>query len=424
MIRRKLITLIGIVVSATAYAQVVWEKCPTNGSSFEPDGGVYVLTNSDMTYAMGAISTNTVTGTAGTSLADTITFNANYTGTFGTIYHENSSEYPYEITITKEDNGYYSLKTEQGYLNFYNADNLTVSTDNYFGVGTELLSTDKYYWSIDNTTSYHRIVSYANDEYLIRYQEGTSDCWFGIYKATYGNTYLFRRYTPTDSIEVTIGNSGFATLYYGDTYLMLPYGVNAYSFKYEDSAFQPARKYTFPDIIPAKTAVVLRATPGTYSFYITDEDGQVSSKNILRGTDVDTQLERYDENDDSCFYMLSLGTDQTVESVGFYWGAEDGGPFVNKAHKAYFKLPKDVFATTSSSSPLLLNDIIDFDAMYEDDDDDLADKGTQDEATGIKEIDTALPRDDDAVYNLCGMRVAIPLSGGIYIRNGKKYIMK
>ena len=45
-------------------------------------------------------------------------------------------------------------------------------------------------------------------------------------------------------------------------------------------------------------------------------------------------------------------------------------------------------------------------------------------ATAIQSINRNAPIDDDAVYDLLGRRVTVPTQPGIYIRNGKKYVIK
>ena len=101
--------------------------------------------------------------------------------------------------------------------------------------------------------------------------------------------------------------------------------------------------------------------------------------------------------DENCvFYRLTMheGTD-----LGFYWGAEEGAPFTNGAHKAFLPLTPD----QAAMSP----------AFYFD--------GT---ATSITSVTTDGMLDLNApMYNLSGQRVDKSFHG-IVIQNGKKVIKK
>ena len=46
------------------------------------------------------------------------------------------------------------------------------------------------------------------------------------------------------------------------------------------------------------------------------------------------------------------------------------------------------------------------------------------EATGIEEVIVPERKANNAIYNLAGQRIATPVSGQIYIKNGRKFIMK
>lgn len=99
------------------------------------------------------------------------------------------------------------------------------------------------------------------------------------------------------------------------------------------------------------------------------------------------------------FYKLTLDADNTPNSVGFYWGGDNGVAFSFKTtHKAYLAISQD-----SNSAGLSSIEI--------------------DDTTGIKVIQSNAEQNDE-VYTLSGVRVKGNLPKGIYIVNGKKQIVK
>ncbi len=189
---------------------------------------------------------------------------------------------------------------------------------------------------------------------------------------------------------VTIGETGYATLYYGTQALTVPTGVEAYTYSnVEDSKLTVSKTYTEGDVIAKGTAVVVKGTAGDYTFGYSTEDGTGDTDNLLKGTD-----EAATTTGGEVYYMLS--TDSEGENVGFYYGATDGAAFTNGAHKAYLPL-------TSAQAGSIRAFILD---------------GGQD-ATAITTATTA--RETGKAYDLQGRRVATPTKG-LYILNGKKII--
>ena len=152
------------------------------------------------------------------------------------------------------------------------------------------------------------------------------------------------------------------------------------------------------DIVPANMGILLKGAPGTYdyepTFYF--EAPYAPGNNLLEGSTENMQLP---ESDD-LYYMLSY--DDNGENIGFYWGANFGRPFLNKAHHAYFALPKSE-AAGAKAFQLGPNPSTGIGTVVEND-------GT-----------TA------TVYTLTGTKVTTPvddLPRGIYIINEKKTLIK
>lgn len=196
---------------------------------------------------------------------------------------------------------------------------------------------------------------------------------------------------PT-SVSVTIGETGYATLYYSSLALTVPAGVKGYTCSLTGGSFKMEEIFTEDKIIPAGTGVLLNGNPGTYTFNVSSEAGTPVDDNWLKGSD-----EKATTKDGERYYMLSLDAKNTAGSVGFYWGAPNGGAFTNGAHKAYLCVKPGVAGAKTCYR---------FDGQTTAIDGTRADKPTA---------------ADGAVYNLAGQRVDRSYKG-VVIKNGKKYI--
>lgn len=196
---------------------------------------------------------------------------------------------------------------------------------------------------------------------------------------------------PT-SVSVTIGETGYATLYYSSLALTVPAGVKGYTCSLAGGSFKMEEVFTEGKIIPAGTGVLLNGNPGTYTFNVSSETGTPVADNWLKGSDEKATTEGGER-----YYMLSLDANSTAGSVGFYWGAPNGGAFTNGAHKAYLCVKPGVAGAKTCYR---------FDGQTTAIDGTRADKPTA---------------ADGAVYNLAGQRVDRSYKG-VVIKNGKKYI--
>ena len=196
---------------------------------------------------------------------------------------------------------------------------------------------------------------------------------------------------PT-SVSVTIGETGYATLYYSSLALTVPAGVKGYTCSLSDGSFKMNEAFAEGQTIPAGTGVLLNGNPGTYTFNISSEAGTPVADNWLKGSDEKATTEGGER-----YYMLSLDANSTAGSVGFYWGAANGGAFTNGAHKAYLCVKSGVAGAKTCYR---------FDGQTTAIDGTRADKPTA---------------ADGAVYNLAGQRVDRSYKG-VVIKNGKKYI--
>ena len=176
-----------------------------------------------------------------------------------------------------------------------------------------------------------------------------------------GESYILRK-----GVLVTIGTTGFGTLYYGDRSLLVPANINVATYTVTGNQLGKSHIYDEATAIPQATGVVLNGEPSVYTFFETDAEGYVDANNMLRGVDEPGVTTTGENNDDNYkFYKL---TTKNGANVGFYYGAADGAPFqMTTAHKAFLAVPKEVaagvkqfllddFTTSIEVSALSLND--------------------------------------------------------------------
>lgn len=144
--------------------------------------------------------------------------------------------------------------------------------------------------------------------------------------------------------------------------------------------------------VPAKTGVLIYSIGETVTYYV------VKNKEVAPVDGDFNMLKPASEKMTDGFKFYKLAYDNFTEKtgLGFYWGAAEGGAFTVKPGLAYLAVPQAQAANVKGFS---------FD-------------GTQTSINGV-EATTA----KGAIYNLNGQRVE-KTQRGIYIQNGKKFIVK
>lgn len=200
-----------------------------------------------------------------------------------------------------------------------------------------------------------------------------------------------------EDVTLSVGSTGYATLYYSDRALTVPENTEAYTYSAEfGNGLEESKRFEEGEVIPAGEAVVVFALePGNYTFKVADGTGvKLDDTNMLSGTDEETLIT--DDANTYKFYKLSLNDAGDANSVGFYWGADNGGAFVNSAHKAYLKVTKE---NAANAKAFVFGG----------------------NATGIKTLKANENNTNAPLYNLAGQRVGKSYKG-IVIMNGKKYV--
>jgi len=161
---------------------------------------------------------------------------------------------------------------------------------------------------------------------------------------------------------------------------------------YNDGRIQLSRVY----VVPANTGVLLEATAGT-SLTLPFTNKSAYFLNMLMAVTDDTWVdtEGYDNWGNWCYnFILGNGS----QGIGFYRMSEDGDI---AGGKAYLPIPQDIVDANGSRG---------FKLQFEG------------ESTGIDEVSEQ--EATGAVYTLGGVRVEAPAKKGIYMRDGKKFIVK
>ena len=210
--------------------------------------------------------------------------------------------------------------------------------------------------------------------------DADADVLLGVHRSAHGGTQMSA--TAVTSYGVKVGETTYAT-FYAPKAVTIPENIEAFAITAINDGWVTLTK--IENTIPANTGVILKATEaGVYNFAITEDVETI--ENQLEGTVVATLV-------DGPAYVLG----NVDGNVGLYKAALTENKFLNNGYKAY--LPATVQAQ-----------VLRFNFG-----------GT----TGIEETIVAPVFNANApIYDLSGRRVMNAVKGGIYIQNGKKFIVK
>lgn len=141
--------------------------------------------------------------------------------------------------------------------------------------------------------------------------------------------------------------------------------------------------------VPANTGVLVKSTANAVTVTRLESAPAIEGTNLLKPAS-EKMTEGFK------FYKLAYDNFTEKTGLGFYWGAAEGGAFTVKPGLAYLAVPQAQAANVKGFS---------FD-------------GTQ---TGVNGVEATTAK--GAIYNLNGQRVE-KAQHGIYIQNGKKFIVK
>lgn len=158
--------------------------------------------------------------------------------------------------------------------------------------------------------------------------------------------------------------------------------------------------YATDDVVPANTGVMVSsATAGEHSVALSGQDGtsKLGTNNMLKASgNSGINAVGMSTAAPSClYYRLTMHNGKTI---GYYWGASNGGAFTLEANKAYLAVPQ---SQAREGFNFFDNDSQSIDGL-------------------IREANN----NNSEVYDLQGRKTAVnsKLNKGIYIVNGKKVV--
>jgi hypothetical protein len=198
---------------------------------------------------------------------------------------------------------------------------------------------------------------------------------------------------------VTVGEAGYSTLILGYN-AEIPVGVEAYAVSDATDGFATLTQVS--GVLPAAEAVVLK-NPGTYEFKFTTAEPTTIESNLLKGSTIKTNISESafvlsKVDNEVGFYLATLNVstdktnDGTTEEPAVTYEA-----WLNNAFKAYLPM-----TATQGANMLRFN------------------FGGETTTIDAVEVENA----NAPIYDLSGRRVLSTVKGGIYIQNGKKFIVK
>ena len=321
----------------------------------------------------------------------TFTLNMPVAGKFYTFKQDN-----YYLTSGVTSGGRIAMSTAKDATALYYYDGthlLAYTTGKYIGlnendwtfeaVGSNDISNIEFIVAANGVTAKYNIKSggrwlHRTDAYVNRCQNNTC-----------GNAHNWSIEEVT-LLPVTITSAGYAS-FYAPVAVEVEEGVTANTVTVNDE--WATLNAIENGIIPAGTGVVLQGSEGTYNFAITTADA-LENKGVLLGTAAASYIS------EDAYVLANVGTADNVE-VGFakaIKNQQSNTSWLNNAFKAY--LPASVVPTTAQALRFNIG-------------------GT----TGIEEAIVA-PDANAPIYDLSGRRIMNAVKGGIYIQNGKKFIVK
>ena len=292
----------------------------------------------------------------------------------------------------------FTLKFGEYYLGYYGDADLEQDTN---------ANENKEKWALtyNGANSTYLITNiYAPTRYLGKYLD--PNLYIKAYLVTsadkYPVVYLYRKVsTVTLAAACTDGVNCYGTYSYESAFVV-PSDLTVSEIKVVDGKLTVGN-YKTDDVVPANTGVMVSSTTsGDHYVTLTTKAGSslFGSENMLMPSGNGITAEGMAEAAPGCkYYRLTMHNGTTL---GYYWGAADGAAFALGANKAYLAVP-------IASARLTGFEMADSETTN------LREKGK------VKSEKFAAA----AVYDLQGRRVAdASLKKGLYIVNGKKYIIK
>ena len=249
----------------------------------------------------------------------------------------------------------------------------------------------------------------STDANLVRFKKGSN--WINVQNGASGTPiynngqggwtihYVYEL-ERTEAYEASITDAGYST-FYAPANVQIPEGVKAYYITQEGINTGSATLTEIENVIPANTAVILEGNADEYTFaVIEDNETTAINGNLLKSTFTSTNVigQAYvlsKQEEGTGLYKTQMTEVQLSNTSGTV------SVFLNNANKAY--LPVSAVPTVAQTSYSLLFNF-------------------GGNATAIESVKSELDL-NAPIYDLSGRRVKAATKG-IYIQNGKKFIVK
>lgn len=147
-------------------------------------------------------------------------------------------------------------------------------------------------------------------------------------------------------------------------------------------------------VVPANEGVLVKTSGTTAAYHYVPSAAAVASNDLYPASKDKADFS------DHIFYMLNYAAENDYSTLGFYWGAENGGEFASREGGAYLAVPRAEAGLAGAAKGFAFNDA---------------------ETDGIENVEAVAT--SNTVYNLNGQRLNANQKG-IVIVNGKKYLYK
>lgn len=393
-----LICVLAIVGGAQAWAQTYTYKLVDDGEII--DGGVYILAN---TFSY---TSKKQTFTVQRAMGEAVTEKNNRKAVAVTIAEDNTittsavnlTEYPYEVVAIKVEGGYKFKLSNGKYL----ANRRAIvggKTKNYLvedDVDADGVIFSAVFNSKDKTFTFSN--TYSGVEGILQFNINSSTQLVSCYgkNSNMKDSQLYRKVA-----SFSISSAGYAT-YFTDKAFTMPEGVtgNIITANNGNNILTIEDKYPAGSVVPASTALLLKGAEKEYTCNVVTTTETAPANNLLHGTTTDEETNA----GEGTYKYYKLSYDDNDANLGFYWGAENGAAFANKAGKAYLAVP--VTEGQSMAKGFSLSDLA---------------NGTTTSIQQASIADKAVP-----IFDINGRRVST-LNGaakGVYIVGGKKVMVK
>lgn len=234
--------------------------------------------------------------------------------------------------------------------------------------------------------------------------------WLGAQRSslsinnTGGAIYLSKIIVTLNAFKIS--KAGYATMWLDNSYIM-PEGVIGHTITIENGKLKYLADYNPGKTIKAELPLLIEdiaktGTEKTYKYEVTDYDRYIS--------DDDNKLKKSTGTNKNAltnelFYKFSY--DDKGENLGFYWDSNDGKTINIPYGRCYLAISEGELPSsgTSNAKGFSLSDVV----------------------NRIDNIVDTVSETDKKVYDLRGVFVGYNLKGlpkGIYIQNGKKFVIK